>query len=75
MGLDFLGWAMSFATGGALLQWSAIDGYEFEKCHPPGAESSTRLTEFQPICEGIEGDIRSAERSGAVLLLLAGYVI
>lgn len=71
MGLDFLGLAMSFATGGALLQWSIIDGYEFERCKPPGL-TGMLLPELEPVCMEIADNIRTAERAGAVLLLLAG---
>ena len=70
MGFDFIGWAMSFVAGGALLRWSIVDGYEFEICMPPASQTANSAA----FCFDVEENIRGAERSGAVLLILGGYV-
>jgi len=65
IGLDFLGWALSFAAGGTLLDWSLNDAYELDFC----------MDLAQDECEQAGNGVSGAEKSGSVLLLLTGQVV
>lgn len=66
MGLDFFGWALSFAAGGALLNWSFQDSYAIEICIDDARDDE---------CYQAGDDLSATEKSGAILLLLTGYVV
>ena len=63
MGLDFIGLALSFGAGGALLNWAMHDQYETAVCFDPSPDE----------CDSAAQILSSTERSSAVLLLMTGY--
>lgn len=65
MGFDCLGWLLSFAAGAALLVWSLRDAYSIDSCSLPSDVQA---------CMNAESALSSTEKSGAILLLLTGYV-
>lgn len=62
MGLDFFGWALTFAAGSALLMWSLKDSYEIEICRDG----------FEEECLDGGPSLSLTEKSGAILLFMTG---